>query len=290
MKYCLNYWRKSHYLDTIDELTIDFQAADIDEFDNFIKFLDAHPNQKINLMVKKENIKEFFKKGFPQLFIALWNDKTEYQHFAIQFFELAEDGPIPEEVLIFLQLTSRCPCYLGRFITTPELFSYLIDCGANEIYVGGDLGFSLPIVSQKAKRNNVKIRMVPNYAQGATYTKPLLKFFVRPEDICLYEDYVDVCEIYDKGNVAEVTYEAYQDREWFGPIEEIVQGLKSLDSKIVLDNRAVLPQFGQLRLICQHECLTKGGCDICSSIKEISDLLIDNNLAIKTKFEPKEDE
>ena len=281
MKYCLNYWRKSQYLNTIEELNINFEGADTSEFENFVKFLANHKEQKINVIIESQFINNFFTNNFDALFNALWRDSEENQHFALRFYEDTVSVALDERVLNFLRQPDRCPAYLGLIAYTVEYFNFFISLGANEVFVGGDLGFMLPIIRLRADKENVKIRVYPNICQGIAFTPSLVKFFIRPNDISIYAPYIDVCELYGKGAIEETAYEAYKEEEWFGPLEQIIYDLNTEEQPFTFDNRSILPQFGQLRLLCQRECMTKGACNICPNIKEISEALSEKGVIIK---------
>lgn len=285
MKYCLNYWRKSQYLNEVDELNIDFTAEDTDEFENFIKFLEKHPNQKINAFVNVKSFDNFFNNRFDKLFSSLWEERPEARHFAIRFYPLMDKPVIYWEmdtrVKNFLNdKTRKCPVYLGVLATSDELLNYCVENWVNEVYLSGRLAFELPFIAKNLHDRGVRIRLIPNLAQGEPYTNPLQKFFIRPEDVHFYNDYADVLEFYERGNVPDVVYEVYtKDKEWFGELEEIIYNLGLND--FTLNNRGILPQFGQIRTCCGRSCLTKGDCKICANIKEISEILKDKQIAIR---------
>ena len=79
------------------------------------------------------------------------------------------------------------------------------------MYIAEMMGFELEYIIKKTKELGVQIRVFPNVAQAARKnTSGLLKFWIRPEDIDFYSQYIDVCEFYyDKYEQQKVYYDIY---------------------------------------------------------------------------------
>ncbi len=153
--------------------------------------------------------------------------------------------------------------------------------GASDILIYGELGFDIVRLAEVVHTAGTRIRVIPDIAQASTKVpySGIRKFFIRPEDIDLYTPYVDTLflSIWN-GELAPTYYEIYHlDKEWFGPLKEIIFGL---DSKI--DSRNISSLFGRKRLHCNQECLKGGKCDICGTVEEVSEMLSDNGLYLKT--------
>ena len=59
-----------------------------------------------------------------------------------------------------------------------------------------DLGFELPLVRAFCNEHGVRIRCFANVAQSRWEGTPIFKkFFIRPEDVDIYEDYVETDKI-----------------------------------------------------------------------------------------------
>jgi len=58
------------------------------------------------------------------------------------------------------------------------------------------------------------------------YNDGFKQFFIRPEDVDIYGEYVDVIEFYDSIEQQNVLYEVYfKDKEWNGKLREIIKGM-----------------------------------------------------------------
>lgn len=161
-----------------------------------------------------------------------------------------------------------------------------IQCGVSDVYITGDLAFDIKTVAEIAKP--AKVRVIPNMVQGNTFANiPILKtFFIRPDDIKLYEEYVDVIElaVLTPHNIDE-TLDIYRKGKWFGDLRELI-----LNFNESLDCRYVVDQFGKTRLSCGHRCLKGKKCRMCDTIQSLSHSLEKVNLAVLPKKEKKNEE
>jgi hypothetical protein len=140
-------------------------------------------------------------------------------------------------------------------------------------------------VSEIAHKNNVSIRVFPNVAQSSwNGIDDLLKFWIRPEDIDFYSQYVDTCEFYGEDEKNDILYNIYSnDKKWFGELKEIIIGLES-----DIDSRYIVPRFVKKRVKCGRQCLKGGNCQICQHIKELSGNL--EKAGLMVTMEEKEEE
>ena len=143
-----------------------------------------------------------------------------------------------------------------------EMFYVQKELGASDIYVTGALGFYLDKL--QPFRDKVKLRVFPNIAQstrGTTKLLPqLIKFYIRPEDIELYQDYIDVLEIFPCKDRTTVIYEIYKRQQWLGKLSDIIM---DLDNDI--DNDVISPYFALHRIKCHQDCLLDR-CTLCQQI------------------------
>jgi hypothetical protein len=128
----------------------------------------------------------------------------------------------------------------------------------------------------------VNIRMYPNVAQAPTICEAfspegedIKKFFIRPEDLDQYEDYVDVIEFFGPLDKQDVLMDIYKDGYWMGGLDELIIGFKD---KINCMN--LMPDFGFYRLACGHRCdLEK--CNYCDISKSLAAELKAKDIYIK---------
>lgn len=273
MKYCLDYIKnKSPLMKKVNEITIYYNPTDT----TLVDFLLLYKEKRINILI--EDLEEFCETELSKIQAI----KEKYPDLQIYL----KIGSYNQELLDKIKETGF-PFFIYRFANNWEVFNGLIDLGVSDIYVVESLGFELEACSKIAHNKGIQIRVFPNIAQSSwTNTEALKKFFIRPEDVKLYEPYVDVMEFITESEKAEVYYEVYAEKhQWFGPLNEIIRDLKS-----DIDNRYIVPRFAKNRINCGKRCQKGGHCRICESIEELANTLKEKEIVVvpkKTKIDKK---
>ena len=149
----------------------------------------------------------------PEL-IALWNEikvnpelvatEYEYRWNRLQtegyqvFYEVRDMFNKTKNPFAFLFLTRTC-------------LNGMIRYGVSDVYIVNEFAFYLPQIKKNCG-DEVKIRVFPNVSQSTDKLHVLptvTSFFIRPEDIPFYEEYVDVCEFFGTVDRNEVLYKIY---------------------------------------------------------------------------------
>ena len=158
------------------------------------------------------------------------------------------------------------PCYDW------DQFRANISLGVSDVFISGTLGFELDKISEVAKRNNVKVRCYANIAQAwnTKQSNGFKNFYIRPEDVDFYSQYVDVIEFYNSVDKQNVLYEVYfHDKEWNGDLREIIQGLK-----LKINNYYILgSEFARRRSQCMKKCLKDQRCELCDRLADLAESL-----------------
>lgn len=252
MKYAITFAKTFRYFDLIDEVIITPYKGDVE-------------------------IIEYVEKTFkPEQRVIL--DLTELEESKISSFKdmvtilrkLKEINPLitakisitfPKEDIDELK-DAEIPFIFMEYAENFEMFYVQKELGASDIYVTGALGFYLDKL--QPFRDKVKLRVFPNIAQstrGTTKLLPqLIKFYIRPEDIELYQDYIDVLEIFPCKDRTTVIYEIYKRQQWLGKLSDIIM---DLDNDI--DNDVISPYFALHRIKCHQDCLLDR-CTLCQQI------------------------
>lgn len=259
MNYCINYNKQTFNkkcIENADELSIIFN-----EEDNTLKdFLDKYKHKRINIEVKS---KEKYEKNIFLLQEILNNYDNVYikLDFFIEKIELSR--------FFFNILVKDWDTLIG-------LLKYKI----SDIYIVEEMGFELEKISKIIHDLDINIRVYPNIAQSSwNNTDDLLKFFIRPEDIDIYSQYVDTIEFYNVDDKIDMYYKIYNiDKQWFGQLKEII-----LDFKDEIDNKYIIPRFAEKRLKCNKKCLKGSSCRRCFIIKRLSSTLEDKKIVINIK-------
>ena len=250
MKYCLKWTNINKRL--IDEVSIRYI-----EDRGLVDFMEKYADKRIILRLESTDFSDSeiakllairrqfpnyrFTMGLPQLDLSLINKLKE----------------------------SEIPFYLLQPVQNWELFSYLVkDLGVSDIDLSGALAFELPKVKRFLERNGLKvyIRITPNFPRSLEEScHPLQKFFVRPEDLELYEPYVDVVE-FEGIDKQDLFYDIYAIKKQFiGNLNQVIYNLP-----ISVDNVGLISLFGEKRIGCERECLRGGRCKRCFSLTNIA--------------------
>ena len=179
MAFAARWDSRSKYLNDIDELIIPFHGTT----DKLTDFLDAHINQRIII-----DIQEPWRSFFGAIFAPIGE---KYTNVALRLSELNPD-------MISDIKNTKIPFFFTEVAVEWEKFHELVNYGISDIYIGEQLGFELDDVGRAAARAGIRTRIFPNVAQSArTSTDPLKKFFLRPEDVDLYNRrYISTFEFY----------------------------------------------------------------------------------------------
>lgn len=276
MKYCINYSNKSHIIDKVDEILIRYDKNKILEL--FTQFIPAHLNQRVIVQLIEENNIDTIVNNLKKI-ISIYNENKDIK-FDIQL-------PFYNQKFIEELKDTNLKYFFKAAANSWDKFTGLMSQNVSDIYITDELAFELDKVAEIAHKNNIKVRIYPNVAQSRwDKLSDILKFFIRPEDIEMYEPYVDVCEFYgDKAQQIDTYYKIYQeDKKWFGDLQEIIIGL---DSKI--DSRYIIPRFAEKRIKCGKDCLKGGKCEMCKRILDLSEQLENAHLIVQIDKEKEED-
>lgn len=267
MKYCLPYNRYTYDSDLIheaDEWTVEYNPED----NTLLQFLDKYKDKRINFRIldNKINIKEDMGIGFlKDLTDKYHNLYIEFAHYDTEIISILKEHEIKRY-------------FFSTHANNIDLFYILINSGATDVFVVEAMGFELNKLSKVAKEKGVQIRVYPNIAQSAGNEVPGLKrFFIRPEDIQDYEEYVDVCDFFYEDATCLNYFNIYKNmKEWFGNLKEIINGLDT-----DLDSRFILPRFGETRAKCGKRCFRGDPCHICDLIQETAGKLEEAGIRIE---------
>lgn len=258
MKYAVHYYKDFRYFDTVDEVIFDSLKGDESIVENIPKIIKEDWQKAIINITMIEDISTV---------IPYLNQlKTIHNNFIVQITWFKPD----RKQIIQILNDNEIPFMFIDFPHTLEQVWAMAEMGAKEIYITEELGFHLKEFQSIRENFGVLFRVFPDVAQCSRGTSDLVpaikKFWIRPEDTEIYEDYVDVFELFKIDSKLSVTYEIYKQRQWSGPIENLISSW----DKQPLDNLTIAPYFGTWRLDCKKKCLL-GKCNLCDRIYELAE-------------------
>ena len=257
--FCLNYYPFQKYLQDAEQLKIKYRAADRTLED----FLEKYKNKSIVI-----KIQSFFEETDAVLLKGL-SDKYQNIKLIIDF---------DNKYTLSLVQEHQIPFFFSSHVTSIDMLHGLLAYNPTDMYICEELGFFLDKVSKILHEHGVNVRVYPNICQSSFPQTPSLKtFFIRPDDIPIYENFVDVFELVSDSERQRVLYRIYKDEKWFGKINEVIPSFKGeLDNKYIFDI-----SFGAIRSSCGKRCLYKPGtCDICNRFTEVAKTLEDNHIVV----------
>lgn len=150
--------------------------------------------------------------------------------------------------------------YYGYWVSDWELFTNLQNLGVSDIRIDGPLGFQTELLA-KAKKNT-KIRCYPHYSASASIMPPAANhFFIRPEDVCLYEDAIDILDLREPDPERQQTLFNVYNRGTFD--YDISLLIHNVPSDV---NNVGLKDFAHERLHCKQRCKQPNShCDLCNA-------------------------
>ena len=267
MKYCVEDYvnLSTEFKELVDEITIYYQNMVTPEL---IEFLDSNRHRRVNLFIAEEE--EFFKKNQYKAIAAIY----EEQKYNVSLLFNSYD----EEKYTEYLSQKRIPFFYKDNINNWDTLVGMLELGVSDVYIVEDLGFNIINVAERVHSYNAQVRVFPNVAQSAWKNTPAIKkFFIRPEDMPLYEGLIDVCEFFGKSKDFSVYYKIYAiDKKWFGLLDEIIIGFDG-----ELDSRYLIPGFGKQRIKCEKKCMKTQKCKTCEIVENLSHSLEKSGLIVK---------
>lgn len=251
MKYAVKYRKDFRHINEVDELIFDYNESD--EFVDFITKL--KPEQRVTIRLSYDYDVE---KSIP--FLSLVKQKHNNMMVQIQFSGIAEEA----DKLRFADI----PFMFTNYCRTCDEIKVFKEFGTEEVYVVEDLGFNIKKL-QYFREDGLKIRLIPDIAQGIPsvnkYVEGITKFWIRPEDINLYEKYVDTMELMRMDDRLSITYELYKQEYWKGQLNLLIMDADDLD----IESGRLDPRFGLHRLTCGRRC-SYGECGLCKEFAKLA--------------------
>ena len=247
MKLCLSARQNIKYLDLADEII--FEYRDRDAIPDFIK---KYPEKTIILTCfeKLEDI------DWDQ--IQNYNILAKEDHFILR--------------IIDLKLIDTCNFYeiLYYFaypITSYDELNAVLSMGSYYVRLGAPLFFDLDNIKKYFPK--IKIRALPNIAYDDSYIRNngVAGTWIRPEDLLMYDDYIDVIEFQDANPQKEQALVRiyWQNREWPGDLRTLITNLQYSGVNYLLSS-----EITEKRLNCRQMCMANHKCKICHTMLQLA--------------------
>ena len=181
---------------------------------------------------------------------------------------------IPENVYVGLFLKNNEIPYFYHYICNTKMhLMRMCLYGVSDIYIGGELGFSLKDI--QLLKNQYRLRVIPDRPITSELEKlvnPLKTFWIIPQSLDIYEPYIDVLEIYAR---PKVKLKIYKEKKWDGKISDLIP-----ETYCDVFSNTIPPAFGFYRLNCGLHC-AYGSCHICQEAINFAQELSKRDLEIR---------
>ena len=276
MKYCVQYTRNFRHLKEVDEIILFYDGTG-----NLVEFINDTFNKSQRIILDISGIRE---PGLNNAVPAINLLKHEGWNVVLRIsFNQEIDAELDETI----------PYFFNKFPKNMEEVYIMAAAGASDIYITESLGFNMKALKRIKEQFNVKFRVFPNIAQSSTDLDKAIpamqKFWIRPEDTELYEDYIDVFELLggeDQSRLS-VVYEIYKQRQWLGNLNDLIL---DFGKDPIVNNKGINPRFGLMRLDCNKSCL-ENRCHLCLEMATLADLFTEVGIeVIKKRQKPERTE
>ena len=244
MKVCLSSRQSATYLSKANEIKVRFRDRKI-----IPDLADEYPDATIIL---QQGMDDVLDKNECEKYRVLTRDKFIVCLSDLGYADLCKEMKIP--------------FYWGFPVQTYYQLSALKDLGVCYVRLDAPLFFDLDNV----KDMGVPIRAVPNvaYNDGLKRSNGVNGLWIRPEDLEIYENYIDAIEFERCNQIQEQgLYRIYfEQREWKTELGVLIA---DLDYKG--NNRFIAPGSTKPRINCRQRCAAGGACRICYRILDLAD-------------------
>ena len=236
MKYCLSNRQETSYLNKADEIKVEFRDRDI-----ISDLIEQYPEKDIILMVYYNEIVDWKK-------IEQWNILSQ-GHFILCLSLISDAEECKER---------NIPFYFGYPVKTYYELRAMKELGVRYVRLGEPLFFEMDMI----KSFGIPVRAVPNvaYIDGFPRADGVCGTWIRPEDLDLYEGYIETIEFEDAEIKREqALFRIYSEQKhWPGDLNMIITNLNYEGL-----NRIIVPHMAEHRLNCGQRCQKTSNCKLC---------------------------
>ena len=251
MKYCLKYTNICTKLNRADEISIKYI-----EDKGLVDFMKKFSSQRIILRVDTWN----FSQNEIRKLIAIRKQYPEY-NFTVALSNLDKD-------IVPVFQKENIPFFEDEPCQDWETFNLLLEVGVSDIDISGPLAFEMSKVKRVLNSFNRKvvIRATPNkvvkFREG---TDDLVGFYIRPEDVEMYEDFIDVLE-FEGLEHQDTFFSIYaENKSFIGNLNQCIYNFQK-----PIDNKGLITLFGEKRRDCGRQCLSGGCCNRCYTLADLA--------------------
>ena len=245
LKYSLSSRQVAEYLKKADEIKVEYRDRR-----TIPDLAEKYPDARINLLPpeKEEDID--------------WKEIKNYQilsrnNFIFGIIRYTDIGPAKDNDI---NVYYRFP------ITTFQELEDVKRAGVCSVILGAPLFFRMDSVA----KFEIPVRAIANVAhpEGSfTMLDGPTGTWIRPEDVEVYEQYIDTIEFMAVQKEEQALYRIYAEQhKWPGELNMVVKDLNHSAT-----NRMIPPTLVESRLNCGQRCKETGRCHLCQRVLDLAD-------------------
>lgn len=258
MKFCTSYYQNEDMRKKVDELR--WSAYSLS---NALEYSERHPDTRIiieilNLADERTPSTDMLQKI-----------QQENQQIYYDFYSL-------DDLITYADYTQSNHIMYHQPALTWNLVQILLACNVSDITIGEPLTFNMNDVEKNIRSLGVKVRVRPyiarnNYQMKLQNDNGAHHFWILPQHLYLYENYIDVIDLIDDNTVREIgLINAYTSTlPYNAHLSTLIQGLNSDIGAGFIDET-----FVNSRLNCGQYCMkNKNSCHRCDQYIKMYDVI-----------------
>ncbi len=239
MHYCLSSQVGQEYLKKADEIRVKYN-----KLKSILDLYEINPNATFILTISSKEDKNTIP----------WTEIENYNIMTQQKLIIETDS---------FDIMDACKALNIKFFYAIPVNTFydlkaLADYGCCDVRIDAPLTHML----DKLDKYDITIRMCPNIAYYAYIPREngIIGSWVRPEDVGLYEAYIDVFEFEDcDKRKEEALYRIYAEQKSYpSDLNNLITNLNYNTS-----NKLILPDLAAVRMFCGQKCISSVNCSVC---------------------------
>lgn len=246
MHYCLSAQVSDEYIKKVDEIRIKYK-----ELNKLLDLYEINPNLSIILTISTQQKDAGIDWNEIEKYNTMWQKRLIVETDSFEIMDVCK----ALDIKFFYALP------VNNFYDLKALAEY----GCCDVKIDAPLTHML----DKLSVYDITYRMTPNIAYYAFIPREngIIGSWVRPEDVELYEDYIDVFEFEDcDKKKEEALYRVYNEtKSWIGDLNKLITNFnyQGVNHKISKD-------LTLCRMFCNQKCTQGVNCNICQRFLDIS--------------------
>lgn len=259
MKICTSYFQSELIRQKVDEIRYSMMALT-----PALEYANRHPDKKIIIEIFSLDDKKL--PSIEKLY-ALQQERTNIYY----------DFYILSDLVRYSKENNRNPRHImfHQPATTWGLVQILMYYNVSDIAIDEPLTFNMSEIGMNIRSKGIAIRVRPNVAKNS-YEKEMendtgiIHFWVLPQHLYLYEDYIDVIDIIDNNSERETALvNIYLQDTYESSLGLLIDGITVDIGASFIDDKFVIR-----RLSCGQNCMKNDNyCHYCSTMMRMYDMI-----------------